>query len=126
MFIHLFFFLASGFTDWQSNFIRESIKKNGASDAVFIDVTMAQDYAHTDMERRIVSIDASRFDCCPKSFESVVLHELAHTRGGQHCNAGSAASFGLPLCTSINDPMGYVLTTDALGNIVEDERSRIL
>lgn len=130
MFIHLFFFLASGFTDWQSNIIRESIKKNGAPDAVFIDVTMAQDYAHTDMERRIVSIDARRFDCCPNSFESVVLHELAHTRGGQHCKPlssfGLSMNSSLPWCIYPNDPMGYVLTTDAQGNIVEDERSRII
>ena len=127
-FIHLFFFLAVGFTDWQANIIRDSIKKYGASDAVFIDVTMAQDYAHTDMERRIVSIDARRFDCCPNSFKSVVLHELAHTRGGQHCKSirNPMVNSNLPLCASIGDPMGYVLTTDVLGNIVEDERSRIL
>lgn len=128
-FFHLFFFLAVGFTDWQANIIRESIKKYGASDAVFIDVTMAQDYAHTDMERRIVSIDARRFDCCPNSFKSMVLHELAHTRGGQHCKSiinPGMTNPSLPFCSSIGDPLGYVLTTDAFGNIVEDERSRVI
>lgn len=124
MIFPFFFFLVSGFTDWQSNIIRESIKKYGASDAVFVDVTMAQDYAHTDVARRIVSIDARRFDCCPNSFTSVVRHELDHTRGREHCrsltNPFMSAST-LPLCGSINDPMGYVLTTDSAGNIVDDK-----
>lgn len=121
--IHLFFFLTAGFTDWQANTIRASIKKYGAPDAVFIDVAMAQDYAHTDVERRIVSIDARRFDCCPNTFQSVVHHELEHTRGRMHCRAldsPTAIIPGLPWCGYINDPMGYVLTTDAQGYIVED------
>lgn len=130
MILPLFFFLAAGFTDWQANIIRESIKKYGAPDAVFIDVTMAQDYAHTDVERRIVSIDARRFDCCPNSFTSVVRHELDHTRGRVHCKSltkpfMTSGDPTLPWCTSVDDPMGYVLTTDAQGNIVDDERSRI-
>lgn len=133
MILPLFFFLAAGFTDWQANIIRESIKKYGAPDAVFIDVTMAQDYAHTDVERRIVSIDARRFDCCPNSFTSVVRHELDHTRGRNHCKSLTRSSLAerdtlsnpLPPCAYIGDSMGYVLTTDAQGNIVDDERSRI-
>lgn len=123
----LFLSIALAFSDYQSGIIRESIKKYGASDAVFIDVVMSQDYAHTDVARRIVSIDARRFDCCPKAFRSVVHHELDHTRGRNHCTRnpnGSAPPvfFGSPIpwCLTPDDPMGYVLTTDVQGNIVED------
>jgi len=99
------------FTDWQALTIRASIKKYGAPDAVFVDVTMVADYAHTDMASKIVSIDARRFDCCPNSFTSVVHHELDHTRGRLHNS--------IP-----GDIMSYHLTVDALGNILEDTFAR--
>lgn len=117
--------LAAAFTDWQARHIRESIRKYGAVDAVFVDVVMAQDYAHTDVQNRIVSIDARRFDCCPNSFASVVRHELDHTRGRTHCRSRllpfvNKTDPTLPLCETVGDPMGYILTTDAQGHIVDD------
>ena len=108
--IALLFGLTRAFTSWQSLAVRESIKKYGPPDAVFIDVAMVANFAHTDMAQKIVSIDAQRFECCPNSFRSVVRHELDHCRGRMHN-------------TVFGDPMSYHLTIDAVGDIIEDPKA---
>lgn len=109
-FLLCLFSLGVAFTDWQAKVIHSSIKKYGPPDAVFIDVTMVTDYAHTDVERKIVSIDARRFECCPNSFRSVVHHELDHCYGRMHNS--------IP-----NDIMSYHLTVDTTGHILEDAKA---
>lgn len=103
--------LAAAFTDYQSDTIRALTKKYGPIDAVFIDVCMTQDYAHTDMERRIVSIDARRFDCCPLAFANVVQHELAHCAGRMHNS--------IP-----GDIMNYSIRVTPSGSVLEDMPGR--
>ena len=99
--------IASAFTDWQRDMIRRSIESFGPPDAVFLDAAMNQDYAHTDMQRRIVSIDAPRFDCCPKTFANVVEHELAHCSGRNHN-------------TVPGDIMNYSMRVKASGDVIDD------
>ena len=103
----LFFALVAAFTDYQCETIRSLTKKYGPRDAVFIDVCMTQDYAHTDIERKIVSIDARRFDCCPRTFSNVIQHELAHCAGRLHNS--------IP-----GDIMNYSIRVLPNGDIIED------
>lgn len=94
----LFLTLISAFTDYQANVIRASIIKFGPKDAVFHDVVMNQNYAHTDIAQRIVSIDARRFDCCPNTFSHVVQHELAHCAGRMHNSIpGDIMNYSMPV-----------------------------
>ena len=94
----LFSSLVIAFTDYQANVIRASIIKFGPKDAVFHDVVMNQDYAHTDMRNRIVSIDARRFDCCPNTFAHVIQHELAHCAGRMHNTIpGDIMNYSMPI-----------------------------
>ena len=100
--------LVHSFTEWQALTIRDSIKKYGPADAVFLDVVMAKNYAHADMQNRIVSIDARRFDCCPRTFARVVQHELAHCSGRMHNSVAG-------------DIMNYSILVTTSGEVIDDE-----
>lgn len=109
---HLFSLLigiAVAFTPYQASIIRtQQVIHKAPLRSGIVDAVLAQDYAFTDQVKTLTHIDAMRFECCPNTFTNVITHEIHHQNGRQHT-------------VGVNgDPMSYVLTIQASGEIVED------
>lgn len=100
---------AFAFTPYQMSIIRtqQSVHMAPPRSAI-VDGILAQDYAFTDQVKTLSHIDGVRFECCPNTFTNVVTHEIHHQNGRQHTSGVK------------NDPMSYLLTVRASGEIVED------
>lgn len=105
----LFVGVATAFTPYQVSIIRtQQVLHKAPLRSAIADAVLAQDYAFTDQVKTLTHIDGLRFECCPNTFTNVVTHEIHHQLGRQH-TAGVKG-----------DPMSYVLTIQASGEIVED------
>lgn len=101
--------LTMAFTPYQVSIIRtQQVIHKAPLRSAIMDGVLAQDYAFTDQVKTLTHIDGLRFECCPNTFTNVVTHEIHHQNGRQH-TAGVKG-----------DPMSYVLTIQASGEIVED------
>lgn len=101
--------VVAAFTPYQVSIIRtQQVLHKAPLRSAIVDAVLAQDYAFTDQVKTLTHIDAIRFECCPNTFTNVVTHEIHHQLGRQH-------TVGIK-----NDPMSYVLTIQASGEIVED------
>ena len=97
-------------TDKYADVSREALKKfNAPQFAVIIDGVQSGNYAYTDgFDRKKMYIDFNQFKSAPNSLKNVLHHEIEHSKNRDHNN--------IP-----GDIMSYSLTTDSLGNVVDDQ-----
>lgn len=110
--INCLFFLeiafVAGLSPKNSEIVREGLKKYQAPPwAVVLNGVQSGNYAYTDADRKRVYIDMFRFANAPKSLANTVHHEVDHLKGRDHNEIS-------------NDIMSYKLTTDSLGNVIDD------
>ena len=88
---------------------RAALKKyNAPQFATIIDGIQSGNYAYADgFDRKKMYIDFNQFKNAPKSLQNVLNHEIQHSLGRDHKN--------IP-----GDIMSYALTTDSLGNVIDD------
>ena len=88
---------------------RDALKKDNAPQfATIIDGVQSGNYAYADgFDRKKMYVDFNQFKDAPKSLLNVLHHEIEHSRGRDHNN--------IP-----GDIMSYKLTTDILGNVIDD------
>lgn len=108
-FLSLLIGVAVAFTPYQVSIIRtQQVIHKAPPRSGIVDAVLAQDYAFTDQIKTLTHIDGIRFECCPNTFTNVITHEIHHQSGRQHTTGVKG------------DPMSYVLTVKASGEIVED------
>jgi hypothetical protein len=106
-FLLTLFAITQAFTPWQASHIRRLLYANNAPGfAAVIDAVQVGTLAFTNTNLGKTFIDASRFDCCPNVFSSVITHEIGHLLGMDH-NA-------IP-----GHPMNFSITLDARGRVIE-------
>jgi hypothetical protein len=104
------FSICNGFTEYQNTIVRQqSINHRAPQSSSIVDALLPRDYAFTDQQLLISSIDGLRFQCCPNSFTNVMAHEIHHLNGRQHNTVYVK-----------DDPMSYAITIRQDGSVIED------
>ena len=112
-FINILYFVQIVFVasmpDKFADVARDALKKyNAPQFATIIDGVQSGNYAYADgFDRKKMYIDFNQFKDAPKSLQNTLNHEIQHSRGRDHNN--------IP-----GDIMSYALTTDSLGNVIDD------
>ena len=102
--------LALAIPDRYADVTRNLMKKHNAPDwVVVIDAVQHKTLAFTDVSTKKIYIDFNRFANAPNSLKNVIYHEIEHTKGRNHNNVS-------------NDIMGYFITLNAAGDVIDDVR----